>query len=154
MLPRPAAGWLPEAVDYWTRAGSEIGTAFAARAPANLPGFVVRGVAVRPSLLSRLTALDANIVYDRLDPPAAGGFDLMVATNVLLYYDTFEQTLALAGIAAMLRPGGLLLTNTALLEIPEVPMKSSGHVTVRFSGREGDGEHMVWYQRVGGPAGQ
>ena len=69
----------------------------------------------------------------------------MVATNVLLYYDTFEQTLALASIAAMLRPGGVLLTNDAVLEMPGMPLRSAGTLGVPFSERQGDGERMVWY---------
>jgi hypothetical protein len=32
-------------------------------------------------------------------------FDLIIATNVLVYYDVFEQTLALADVSKMLRPG-------------------------------------------------
>ena len=86
---------------------------------------------------------------DRLDLPDGERFDLVLATNVLLYYDTFEQTLALDAIAAMLRPGGVLLTNDAVLEVPEIPMRSEGYLTVRFSDREGDGERMVWYIRQG-----
>ena len=66
---------------------------------------------------------------------------------MLLYYDTFEQTLALDAIAALLRPGGVLLTNDAVLEVPEIPMRSQGYVSVAFSNRQGDGERMVFYVR-------
>ena len=38
-------------------------------------------------------------------------FDLVVATNVLVYYEPFEQALAVSNMAGMLRTGGLLLTN-------------------------------------------
>ena len=86
---------------------------------------------------------------DRLVLPERERFDLVLASNVLLYYDTFEQTLAAAAIADMLRPGGALLTNDAVLEVPEVPMRSGGYLTVRFSDREEDGERMVWYVRQG-----
>lgn len=37
-------------------------------------------------------------------------FDLIVATNVLVSYDNFEQAQALANVSAMLRPGGIFLT--------------------------------------------
>jgi hypothetical protein len=36
---------------------------------------------------------------------------MVVATNVLVYYDTFEQALAVGNMASMLREGGLLVTN-------------------------------------------
>ena len=45
----------------------------------------------------------------------------------------------------MLRPGGVLLTNDAVLEVPEVPMRSQGYVSVAFSNRPGDGERMIFY---------
>ena len=32
-------------------------------------------------------------------------FDLIIATNVLVYYDVFEQSLALANLATMMRRG-------------------------------------------------
>jgi 2-polyprenyl-3-methyl-5-hydroxy-6-metoxy-1,4-benzoquinol methylase len=51
-------------------------------------------------VLERLTNVGAN-----------SQFDLVVATNVLIYYDTFEQALAVSNMASMLRGGGLLLTN-------------------------------------------
>jgi len=42
---------------------------------------------------------------------------------LIAYYDTFEQSLALVNIAAMLRPGGYLLTNSLLLELPASKMR-------------------------------
>ena len=44
-------------------------------------------------------------------------------------------------------PGGVLLTNDALLEVPDIALRSGGYVTVPFSGRPGDGERMIWYIR-------
>jgi SAM-dependent methyltransferase len=111
---------------------------------------LARGVAVAPDIVSRLQPVDASIVSDRLTLPAERHFDLVLASNVLVYYDTFEQTLALASIAAMLKPGGVLLTNDAMLEIPEVPLRSEGSLAVPFSDRPGDGERMVWYVKTSG----
>ena len=42
-----------------------------------------------------------------------------------------------------------LLTNDAVLEVPEVPMSSGSYLTVGFSDREEDGERMVWSVRQG-----
>ena len=36
---------------------------------------------------------------------------MVVATNVLVYYEPCEQALAVSNMASMLRAGGLLLTN-------------------------------------------
>ena len=59
-----------------------------------------------------VSGVELNIVLERLsNAEVMGGFDLVVATNVLIYYDPFEQALAVSNIASMLRGGGLLLTN-------------------------------------------
>lgn len=141
------ADWTDEAIAYWRRAGMHIGTAFTVSTPPLLRGIRARGVAIRPDAASRLRVVDANIVFDRLELPHDERFDLLIATNVLLYYDSFQQTMALASAAAMLRPGGLLLTNSTVWEVAEVPLRAAGSLTVRFSARQGDGEHMVWYRR-------
>jgi hypothetical protein len=51
-----------------------------------------------------------NIVTERL---AREQFDLIIATNVLVYFDAAELPLALANIAAMLRPRGYFVHNEA-----------------------------------------
>jgi hypothetical protein len=139
------AGWTDEAAAYWKRAGDHIGVASTVDTTPLLPGVRARGVTVAPEVVRTIRPLEASIVSDRIDLGDSERFDLVVATNVLLYYDTFEQTLALDGIAAMLRPGGVLLTNDAVLEVPEIPMRSQGYVSVAFSNRPGDGERVVFY---------
>ena len=138
-----------EATAFWKRAGAQVGRPFAAPAPRNM-AVVARGVAVSPEIVRRIKPVDASIVSDRLDLPDDRQFDLVLASNVLVYYDTFEQTLALASVAAMLKPGGILLSNDAVLEIPEVPLRSAGSLAVPFSDRPGDGERMVWYVKTEG----
>ena len=73
---------------------------------------------------------------------------MLIATNILVYYDVFEQSLALANIEKMLQPGGFLLSNNALLELPGSGMHSVGYETVVYSDKPNDGDHIVWYQRV------
>ena len=141
------AGWTEEAAGYWKRAGDRIGMASTVDSTPLLPGVRARAVTVAPEIVRTIRPLAASIVSDRIDLPEGERFDLVVATNVLLYYDTFEQTLALDAIAALLRPGGVLLTNDAVLEVPEIPMRSQGYVSVAFSNRQGDGERMVFYVR-------
>ena len=140
-------GWTDEAAAYWKGAGDRIGTPFTVDGPGVLPGVRARGIAVASDIVRMIRPLEASIVSDRIDLPDRERFDLVVATNVLLYYDTFEQTLALGAIAAMLRPGGVLLTNDAVLEVPEIPMRSQGYTNVAFSDRQGDGERMIFYVR-------
>ncbi len=148
-LPRdPSRGWKPELVAYWKRFGDQIGSpATPVAVPASLQGTVLRAVRVRPEFVRGMRALDLNVVLQREEGPAERKFDLLIATNILVYYDTFEQSLALANIQMMLRPGGSMLTNNLLLELPSSKMKSGDYVSVEYSTRETDGDRIVWYRR-------
>ena len=148
-LPRePSRGWKPELVAYWKRFGDQIGSpATPVAVPASLQGTVLRAVRVRPEFVRGMRALDLNVVLQREEGPTEKKFDLLIATNILLYYDTFEQSLALANVQTMLRPGGFLLTNNLLLELPSSKMKSGDYVSVEYSTRETDGDQIVWYRR-------
>ena len=89
---------------------------------------------------------DAFVVADHLASAMRDErFDLVIATNILIYYDVFEQSLALSNIARMLRPGGWLLTNTPLFELPEIPMRAAGETQVSYT--PGGNDWVVWYRR-------
>lgn len=154
-LPRdPARKWNAELVEYWKRFGDRIGSpATPATVPAALNGIALRAVRVRPEVVRCMKAFDVNIVLQRASLPEDAKFDLLIATNILVYYDTFEQSLAMTNIAAMVKPGGFLLSNNALLELPSNEMHSVGYQTVVYSERADDGDHIVWYQRKGNKSG-
>jgi len=142
----PQAKWKPELVKYWEAFGDQIGKPAApAPAPAGLSDLKLRAVQIAPAFVGRVTPIDLNIVHQRMATPQ--DFDLIIATNILVYYDVFEQSLALANIESMLRDGGFLLSNNALLELPVGKMKSVGYLTAVYSDRPDDGDHIVWYQR-------
>jgi hypothetical protein len=136
--------WKAPAVEYWKVAGDRIGSA-ARPSLETLAGAAVdvRTVTVRPAVALRIEPLDLNVVLQR---SATRQFDLVVATNVFVYYDVLEQVLALSNVRAMLKPGGLLLSNNALLELPESGMRSVGYVTTEYSEIRDDGDHIVWYR--------
>ena len=149
-LPRSVeAGWKPEVIKYWTQFGDHIGTPTTAMQPPTTAGnLVTRAVKVRAEIVSRITPLDLNIVLQRLNLPEDQRFDLIVATNIFIYYDVFEQSLCLRNVETMLRRGGFLLTNNALLELPSSGVHSVDYLTVVYSDRPDDGDHIVWYQRA------
>ena len=94
--------------------------------------------------------VDLNIVLERINLPAAERFDLIVATNVFVYYNRLEQALALQNVSTLLKPGGIFLTNDNLLsddlaEIPGVPMRRVGKTAVRYTDKFGDS--MFWYRK-------
>ncbi len=149
-LPRdPLAGWKPDAIGYWERFGNQIGVpAPPAPIPASAGNLKIRAISIHPRFAARITPLDVNIVLQHLELPPAERFDLIIATNILVYYDNFEQSLALANVERMLRPGGIMLSNNALLELPFSRVRSVDYTTVVYSDRADDGDHIVWYQRI------
>jgi SAM-dependent methyltransferase len=109
---RPGLEIDPEFVDHWRRAGDRLGTSVPIVVPPQVHAVQARAVDVRPEAVLAVEGVDLNIVFERLSTPDdAGRFDMIVATNVLVYYEPFEQALAVTNMAGMLRSGGLLLTN-------------------------------------------
>lgn len=140
--------WKPELLEYWSKFGDQIGSPIApVKPPAALGPLQVRAVSIRPAFVSLISSADVDIILQHLELVPTERFDLIIATNILVYYDTFEQSLALANVEQMLRPGGLLLSNNALLELPASKMRSVGYESVAYSDRAADGDHIIWYQR-------
>jgi chemotaxis methyl-accepting protein methylase len=88
-------------------------------------------VAAKVASVLRATPLD--IVTERLDVP---GFDLIVATNILPYFDDVQLMLAMSNVAAMLAPGGVFLHNEAREALGDIttavglPFEQSRHVVI------------------------
>jgi len=152
-LPRDMeAPWLPGLVTYWERFGDRIGEEVKAVAvPPGAGGVQVRAVRVRPAVVMSIIPQDLNIVLQRLEPLAADErFDLIIATNILAYYDVFEQSLALVNVAKMLRPGGVFLTNNGVFELPTTPMQWVGDTDVTYMQLPAIGDtidRVFWYRR-------
>jgi predicted TPR repeat methyltransferase len=92
--------------------------------------------------------VDLNIVLQQLNLAPADRFDLIVGTNIFIYYDAFEQSLALENAGAMLKPGGLLLTNDRLPEVPGGSMRQAGMTDVRYGDKDATAHDAVgWYQK-------
>jgi len=124
--------WSPYLTSYWANLGDRIGTAIppALIPPGTMP-VKMRSVRVRADIVKALVPDDLDIVVQRLDSLASGDlFDLIIATNVLVYYGVFEQSLALGNVASMLRPDGLFLSNQLLEALPSIPMELLGHTDI------------------------
>jgi len=140
-------GWTSAVQDYWQQWGNAIGDEVTAvPAPAVAGTVKTRTVRIQPAVVSSIVPRDLNIVVDRLPVASVERFDLVVATNVLIYYDVFEQALAAANVAAILRPGGVFVTNTAIFPTPPLQASASylrvAHTAERY-------DEMFWYQRQG-----
>jgi SAM-dependent methyltransferase len=140
--------WTAAAVRYFAEVGRHVGTPVSpVQAPASSDALETRAIRVARDVLKRITAVELDVVHQRLPLAPDSRFDLVVATNVLLYYDRFEQGLAAAAIAGLLRPGGFLLTNTRLDDVPAFPFRRVAGATHVFSNRPGDGEVVIAYGR-------
>jgi hypothetical protein len=100
--------------DYFTTLGTAAG---AVRDGSRVPaGHLSKIVAVSPASAATLRAEALNIVTERL---TGEPFDLVVATNILPYFDKTELLLATSNIAGMLAPGGVFLHNDTRAEVQE-----------------------------------
>jgi hypothetical protein len=148
-LPRDTrVSWSRGYLRYWENFGDQIGRGTPSAAPPQgVTDTVVRSVTVRPGIVMRLRPVELNIVTQHLALADAQRFDMIVATNMFVYYDVFEQSVALANVERMLRPGGFLLSNNALLELPFSKIRSVGYQGSAYSDRSSDGDNIVFYRR-------
>jgi SAM-dependent methyltransferase len=140
--------WAPEVRKYWETFGDHVGArADAPALPAVADQAELRAVRVPPAVVRRLSVTNLNIVTQRLDGEA---FDLVIATNVFVYYDAFEQALAMANVEAMLKPGAFLLANYAAPEVRALTIRPVDTQTTVYGRGQNQTESildfMVWYQ--------
>ncbi len=102
-------------IDYWQQLGNEIGSPVGPiPVPSGVDALRTRAVKIPAKIVRQITPLDMNIVYQRLALPPEQAFDLVIGTNIFIYYGAFEQSLARANVATMLKPGGYLISNDKL----------------------------------------
>ena len=88
---------------------------------------------VQSTVARVLQAETLDIVTERLD---GRPFDLVIATNILPYFNDVELILALTNVGAMLAPGGIFLHNEPRPLIGDIttalglPFEQSRHVTI------------------------
>ncbi len=143
-LPRETANpWPQDLIAYWHSLADRVGSEVSPITPPNgLQGLETRAVRIRPAVVLNCQAVDLNIVLERINLAEADRFDLMVATNIFIYYDAFERSLALENAGAMLKRGGLLLTNDRLPEVPGGSMRQAGLTDVQYNH-----DAVGWYQK-------
>jgi hypothetical protein len=133
--------WSPELRRYWHTFGDQIGTPVPSPAP---PAEIdLRTIRVAPEAVATLLADDTNVIVER---SRLAPFDLVIATNVLLYYGPFDQALAMSNVGAMLKSGGLFLTNTALPDVPSSHLTRVGSEITLYT-TDGRGDEIFWYRQ-------
>jgi hypothetical protein len=145
-LPLPTGTpWQPGVRSYWQTFGNQIAEPAAVRTSKTIAGLAeLRAVRVRPSIVQKMSMLDVNIVTERVDGQA---FDLIVATNVFIYYDLFEQALAMSNVEALLTPGGFLLANFSVPRLTSIAIRPVDTTTTLYArnANENIRDFIVWY---------
>jgi len=91
----------PEYIDYFRSLGRQIGT--------DSPIAGGKSLVLSKEIANTIVAGRLNVITERYDPPPE--YDLVVATNVLVYFNDVELALALGNIYSMLGAGGYLIHN-------------------------------------------
>ena len=133
-------------LDYWQKFGDRIGKpATRIAVPAAAAEIWNRAVTIHPGVVMRITPVDMNVVYQTLPLPPEQQFDLVIGTNIFVYYGALEQALARANLATMIRPGGFLLTNEILPGTAPSKLADSLQTSVLVA--QGDTEYVYGYVR-------
>ncbi len=112
--------------DYFAGLGRAIGSA-------SPNGPLSKTVRVTPAVAGALQAEALDIVTERL---TGEPFDLIVATNILPYFDDAQLALAMVNIAGMLAPGGTFLHNEGRPSLGDLtsalglPLEHSRHAVI------------------------
>jgi SAM-dependent methyltransferase len=146
-LPR-STPWLLDVRRYWQTFGDQISVPIQTRASKAIADLAeLRAVRARVSTVQLMSVVNVNIVAERLDVDA---FDLVIATNVFIYYGELQQALAMSNIEAILKPGGFLLANVSAPELSSVTLRPIGRTSTRYT--ESILDFIVWYQAHANPA--
>ena len=131
--------WNAGALNYWRRLGERIGSnAPPMPVPSQIKNVDRRAVRIRPEIVTVLDPQSLNIVSQHVEAPAGQRFDLIVATNIFLYYNRFEQALALLNIESMLNAGGVVVSNDLVEDYSGLNLRTVGTVSVPYTPSQAD----------------
>jgi hypothetical protein len=140
--------WSPDFLNYWSSFGNFIGnqtTPFGI--PKNLRNLKLRAISITSTHLSKIKSFDTNIVVESPVLLEKDKYDLVIGTNIFVYYSELEKALIMKNIDKMLRKGGLLLSNDALTEISATKLRKIGQTETFYSDKKVDGDLVIWYQK-------
>ncbi|HLI63813.1 MAG TPA: hypothetical protein VKV05_10460 [Terriglobales bacterium] len=102
-------------LEYWQKLGDKVGKpAPKIPVPAAAGNIWNRAVSVQPGVVLRVVPVDMNVVYQTLPLPPDKQFDLIIGTNIFVYYGSLEQSLARANLGTMIKAGGFLISDEYL----------------------------------------
>ncbi len=138
--------------DYFSTLGRSVGQIDANTV--RIPAHLAKVVKVDAAAAQTLDAVSLDVVTQRLD---ASSFDVVIATNVLPYFDDMELALAVSNIAAMLGPGGVFLHNDMRRSMQPIAagaglsfLQSRQAIIANVRGAPASLGDSVWLYRKGG----
>lgn len=138
--------WTSDFRKYWSEFGHVIGKD-AKPISTNLRDLNLRAVSVNSLYLGKIKSFDANIVLQSPSLSEIKKYDLIIGTNIFVYYGKLEQALAMKNLEKMLKSDGVLLSNDSLTEIQTTKLRSIGKTEIHYSDKSVDGDRIIWYQR-------
>jgi hypothetical protein len=154
LLSSPSDGWnksyLSGFLEFWQKLGKQIGKSVPAiPVPDEIKGDIWnRSIAVRPDVVKEVTPVDMNIVFQTVTLPADKQFDLVIGTNIFVYYGSLEQSLARANIGMMVKPGGYLISNESLPDKAPSKLTNSLKTTISIASTPQLTDYMFTYARA------
>jgi hypothetical protein len=154
LLSSPADGWnksyISGFLEFWQKLGKQIGNSVTPiPVPEEIKGDIWnRSIAVRPDVVKEITPVDMNIVFQTVTLPADKQFDLVIGTNIFVYYGSLEQSLARANIGVMVKPGGYLISNELLPDTAPSNLTNSLKTTIPIASTPQLTEYMFTYARA------
>lgn len=134
--------------DYFNGLGRAIGVP----APSATSDRLSKTVQVSAQAARALDAATIDIITERL---GAEPYDVVIATNILPYFDDAQLMFALTNIAAMLRPGGMFLHNESrplvgsVTDTLRLTFEQSRHATIATVPGAPPLGDSVWIHRKG-----
>jgi len=152
LLASPSDGWNQAYhsgfLEFWQKLGNQVGKPVKPiPVPEEASDIWNRAISVRPDVVKRVTPVDMNIVFQTVALPPDKQFDLVIGTNIFVYYGSLEQSLAKANIGTMVRPGGFLLTNEALPNTAPSNLTDSLKTSVSITNNPPLTDYMFSYVR-------
>ena len=152
LLAAPSDGWNNSYhegfLEFWQKLGKQIGKPTTAiPVPEEASDIWNRAINVNPSVVRRVTPVDMNVVFQTMPLPPDKQFDLVIGTNIFVYYDALDQSLARANLGTMIKPGGYLLTNEALPDKAPSNLTNSLKTSVPITSNPPLTDYMYTYAR-------
>ena len=143
--------WLPETIDYWRSFGAEIGAeAKASHPPAGVEARM-HAVRIRPGVVALSRRRRSGRGHRTRWCCRSSSGSTLWSPRMCWFITARSNRGWRCGISrTCCGVGGVLLSNNALPDVDDVPMRAAGSSSVAYAEDPDDGDRVVWYKRGSG----